>query len=182
MKNFIIVLLLGILFLSCNKSGDVTKNDTDSTSVEEGFPGYEPTFDTVSVIDNSGMRIHFEDDGGVKLVPVEVNGVTLKFVLDTGAAITNISLSEALYLYTKGKITEDDILSPVAVQTADGAISVNQVINLRELRLGSKTIYDVEATVVNDFGAPLLLGQNVLQEFGKFTIDNNLNEVVFQDE
>lgn len=39
--------------------------------------------------------------------------------------------------------------------------------------------YDVEASVVHNLEAPLLLGQSALSKFGKLTIDYNENKIVF---
>jgi hypothetical protein len=37
--------------------------------------------------------------------------------------------------------------------------------------MGDKTVTNVKATISNSLGAPLLLGQSVLNKFGKGTID-----------
>jgi aspartyl protease family protein len=39
---------------------------------------------------------------------------------------------------------------------------------------------NVKATVVDNVNAPLLLGQTVLERFGKIEIDNGNNEIIFK--
>ena len=50
-------------------------------------------------------------------------------------------------------------------------ISTGTVINLREVKLGNYTIRNVEASVVDNLEAPLLLGQSALNRFGKIEVD-----------
>ena len=73
----------------------------------------------------------------------------------------------------QGKITEDDILGQEQFQDATGGISVGTVINLRTVEIGGIMLHDVEATVVDNIQAPLLLGQTALAKFGKISIDYN---------
>mgnify|MGYP003421650086 FL=1 len=41
-----------------------------------------------------------------------------------------------------------------------------------KLKIGNKYLYNIECSISNNLTAPLLLGQNVLNKFGKVTIDN----------
>lgn len=111
-------------------------------------------------------------------IPVKINGMGLNMIFDTGASSTCITLAEAEYLYSKGNLSGDDILDYQPYQTADGNISVGLLINLREVIIGDKLLFrDVEAVVVENQQAPLLLGQSVMKHFGKISVDRE-NEVV----
>lgn len=120
-----------------------------------------------------GTKVKMEANGGVYLVPICVNGLDLKFIFDTGASSICISSAEALVMLRQGKITEDDILGQEQFQDATGGISVGTVINLRTVEIGGIMLHDVEATVVDNIQAPLLLGQTALAKFGKISIDYN---------
>ena len=64
-----------------------------------------------------------ERDNGVYKVPVTVNGVRMKFILDTGASLISMSDAEAEFMVKQGAITQDDVIGRSRFQDATGAIS-----------------------------------------------------------
>jgi aspartyl protease family protein len=118
--------------------------------------------------------------GGVFYIPCKINGVDMEFIFDTGASIISISTIEVLFLLKHNKLSEDDILGTSYFSDATGTISEGTLINLRKVQIGSRTLYDVRASVVNNLEAPLLLGQSALQQFGKVTIDYNNDQLIFE--
>lgn len=107
-------------------------------------------------------------------LPIKVNNVGFEMIFDTGASTTCITLAEAQYLFQKGSLTSDDLLEdgPALFQTADGSISVGLRVNLREVKIGDQiTLYNVEALVVDNMDAPLLLGQSVFKKFKEISVD-----------
>ena len=56
--------------------------------------------------------------------------------------------------------------------TADGSVSEGTVLNLRNVNFGGLTLDNVQASVVKNQRAPLLLGQSVMQKLGRIEIDN----------
>lgn len=126
-----------------------------------------------------GTKVKMESEGGVYLVPITVNGLDLKFIFDTGAYSICISSAEAAVMVRQGKISQDDVLGQQRFQDATGGISVGTVVNLRTVEIGGIVLQNVEATVVDNIAAPLLLGQTALAKFGKVTIDYNNNTIEF---
>ena len=118
-----------------------------------------------------GTKVKMEADGGVFLVPITLNGLDLKIIFDTGASSICISSAEATVKVRQGQITRDDILGQQQFQDATGRVSVGTVINLKTVEIGGIVLHDVEATVVDNIQAPLLLGQTALAKFGKISID-----------
>lgn len=118
-----------------------------------------------------GTKVKMEAAGGVYLVPINVNGLDLKFIFDTGASSICISSVEATVMVRQGKITNEDILGQQQFQDATGGVSVGTVINLKTVEIGGIVLHNVEATVVDNIQAPLLLGQTALAKFGKISID-----------
>lgn len=116
--------------------------------------------------------------GNTIMLPVKINGVGLDMIFDTGASSTCLTVAEAQYLYDKGLLSEDDILDIQTYQTADGNISVGLRVVLREIVIGETIcVSNVEALVVEDQQAPLLLGQSVLRNFREVSVDRE-NKVV----
>ena len=107
-------------------------------------------------------------------LPIKVNNVGFEMIFDTWASTTCITLAEAQYLFQKGSLTSDDLLEdgPALFQTADGSISVGLRVNLREVKIGDQiTLYNVEALVVDNMDAPLLLGQSFFKKFKEISVD-----------
>ena len=101
----------------------------------------------------------------------------MEVIFDTGASDVVISSVEALFLIKQGKLSEDDVLGTEYYQVANGEISSGTVVNLRSVQIGTKTLSDVRATVVDNMEAPLLLGQSVLDRFESVSIDYKNNVI-----
>lgn len=121
-----------------------------------------------------------ENESGVKYVWIEINGIRLRFIFDTGASSICISSSEASVLYRQGTLRKEDILEKEYFQDATGTISEGTKINLRTVKVGNIILNNVKATVIDNADAPLLLGQSVLENFGNIEIDNHNNVIIFK--
>ena len=124
-------------------------------------------------------KVHMTKEGGVYLVPITVNGLSLRFIFDTGASSISLSSAEALVMLRQGKISKEDIVGQQQFQDATGGISVGTIIRLHTVEIGGLVLENVEATVVDNIQAPLLLGQTALSKFGKVTINYNNNTIEF---
>lgn len=119
----------------------------------------------------SAQRIPMTPTGGVYTIPCEVNGLKLNPILDTGASDVSISLTEALFMLRNGYMSSSDILGTEYYRIANGDIVEGTGVILRKVKIGNKYIYNVKASVSHTINAPLLLGQSVLNQLGKFTVD-----------
>jgi aspartyl protease family protein len=128
---------------------------------------------------NGKTVVKMNKKNGVYEVPIEINGSKMSFIFDTGASDITISLTEATFLYKQGTLTDDDFLGTQQFQIADGSISEGTIINLKTIKIGNRTLSNVQASVIHNIVAPLLLGQSALAQFGKVSIDYNKNEITF---
>lgn len=119
------------------------------------------------------VRIKMQKDGGVYKIPCVVNGLKLKFIFDTGASNVCISLSEANLMLDNGYLDKKDIIGKGQAQIADGSIIDNTRIILREIKINDLILKDVEAVVVHELTAPLLLGQSAIEKLGKIQIEGD---------
>jgi aspartyl protease family protein len=131
---------------------------------------------------NNGEKtvVKMEKIGGVYQIPVLVNDVKMYFIFDTGASTISISETEAGFLWKQGKLTRKDIIGTANFSDANGDISEGTIILLKTIKIGRRTLNNVEASVVHNLNAPLLFGQSALGKFGKISIDNNKNEITFE--
>jgi aspartyl protease family protein len=124
--------------------------------------------------------LKMELQNGVRYVWIEINGIRLRFIFDTGASSICISSSEASVLYRQGTLQKEDILDVQYFQDATGTISEGTRINLKTVKIGERTLNNIEATIIDNSQAPLLLGQTAFEKFGKISIDNEKGEITFE--
>lgn len=187
MNNFTYTLLFCVSFFGCvhpegkeyerNQGKHEGRNTGNSNE-----PGVNTTVTNVPDTDIFKERnvLQMEVENGVRYVWVEINGIKLRFIFDTGASSICISPAEATVLYRQGTLRTEDILDVEYFQDATGRISEGTKINLREIRIGNMVLEDVKATVVNSINSPLLLGQTVLERFGSIEIDNENCKIIFR--
>lgn len=171
-------LIGGILFSSCsrcsrsgNESRYSTKSERSHTSVKRD----------ISTSKASGTNVvHMTKHGGVYEVPAKINGVEMHFIFDTGASDVTISFTEALFLLKNGKLKNEDFVGVANYLIADGSIAEGTIINLRTVQIGSRKLKNVQASIVHNLDAPLLLGQSALEEFGEFSINYKKGTITFK--
>lgn len=183
-----IVILFSFMIFGCDhpESKNYERNQGEHKQFQNQSSVDEPSINAVesSVPDNTFIEsrnvLQMEREGGVRFVWIEINGIRLRFIFDTGASSICISPAEATVLYRQGTLTKEDVLDVEYFQDATGKISEGTSINLREVKIGDMILDNVKATVVDNVNAPLLLGQTVLERFGKIEIDNENNEIIFK--
>lgn len=122
------------------------------------------------------ISITYEEMSGVKVIPVKLNGVAMNMIYDTGCSGIHLSLNELQTLYKNGKLSQDDILGVEYTSIADGSIVENGSINIKEIKIGDGenciVLHDKTATVALNQVAPILLGNEVLDELASVEVDN----------
>lgn len=170
MKLLIYYFFALIIFISCTQSGRRrSENQLEPKSSKKPY---------LNKVSSTIIKMHKID--GVNQFPVEINGIQMYFIFDTGAGMVSISNVEANFLFKQGSLTKEDILGKANFIDANGDISEGTIINLRSIKIGEKIIYNIQASVVNNIKAPLLLGQTALEKFGKISIDNKRGEITFE--
>lgn len=159
--------ILFLLFLSCNHP------EEKKFQRNQGYRNPQE-------IDLSSNIVKMELENGVRYIWVEINGIRLRFIFDTGASSICISPAEATVLYRQGTLKNEDFLDVEYFQDATGRISEGTIINLRQVKIGNFVLENVKATIIDNVNAPLLLGQTVLERFGKIEIDNIKGEIIFK--
>ncbi len=120
--------------------------------------------------------------GGVYEIPILINGVLkLNFIFDAGAADVSISSDVALTLIRTGTVKNEDFIGTETYKFADGSTAKSKVFLIKEIQIGDKKVFNIKTSISNSLTAPLLLGQSVLNKFGKVTIDYKKEIIVFED-
>lgn len=105
-------------------------------------------------------------------VTANVNGIDMRFVLDTGCSGVQLTPAELYFLIHMNKLKEEKIDTSLAVcQYADGSQKHCQTLLLDSVKIGGIKIDSIHCTVEENMDAPPLLGQSVLMGLGEVTID-----------
>lgn len=182
-SDIVAIILIAISLISCaHKSGhnNRVRNHTRSeVTYDNSQSDRRGSSDRTEKKIGDHTKVRMKKEGGIYLVPIIVNGLNLDFIFDTGASSISLSAAEATVMVRQGMITEDDIVGQAEFTDATGAISVGTIVLLRTVQIGDIVLHNVEASVVDNIQAPLLLGQTALAKFGKVTIDYDNNTIEF---
>lgn len=165
MKNinyYIFVLLISMCIVSCKQKNTAPPYNLDRH--------------------NTAISIPYEEMGGVKVIPVKLNGITMNMIYDTGCSGLHLSLNEVQTLAKNGKLEAGDILDADYSRIADGSIVENGAINIKEIEIGGKEgliLHNVRASVALNQEAPILLGNTVLDELASVEVDNVAKTINF---
>jgi len=175
MRSLFFIYILMILLSGCSgcsRSGrrQVLSNHTGAQSHD----------DNITTIHGNKTVVKMEKIDGVFQIPVEIDGVKMSFVFDTGASTISISESEASFLRKQGLLLDSDIKGNANFQDATGQFSEGTIINIKTVKIGDRVLSNIEASVVHNLNAPLLFGQSALARFGKIFIDNNNETITFE--
>ena len=121
----------------------------------------------------SQTSIDMEKINNIYMIPCKVNGLKLKFILDTGASDVSISQTEAQFMLKNGYLNKEDIGEKEYYTLANGNIAEGVIINLREIEIGGIILKNIKASIILEQKAPLLLGQTALQKLGAYKIIEN---------
>ena len=185
-QTFYSVLIFSLFYLllgfGCSKSGrrnTASKQDGETLS-ERTSPKFTPSPVNTPQIRQNKTVVKMNKTGGVYEIPTEINGVAMHFIFDTGAGLISISDNEIKLLQKQGKFSPDDIIGKGNFVDANGNITEGTIINLKTVKIGDLVLDNVEASVVHNLKAPLLMGQSALEKFGKISIDYKKAEITFE--
>ena len=167
--KFAILLSIIIMLTSCG-------NNSSSTKAPIKLPSQGGKRSERSII-----KVPYSERGNVKIIPVKLNDVSMDMIFDTGCSGLHISLHELQTLQKNGQFFETDCIGTSLSQIADGSVVENGLIVLRKVAITDEVVLtDVEASVALNQDAPLLLGNNVLNEFSSIIIDNENKTINFK--
>lgn len=118
------------------------------------------------------IEVPFVPVHGNYSVKCNINSLPLNFIFDTGASIVSMSQLEANFMLKNGYLDKSDFIGTDHFVDANGDVTENSIINLREVEFAGVKLSNVKASVVKNQKAPLLLGQSVLGRLGSIEIDN----------
>jgi hypothetical protein len=109
------------------------------------------------------------------------DAVTVKFIVDSGAANVTIPQDVVLTLFRGGSLARSDFIGTQTYVLADGSELPSPQFVIHSLKLGSHVVRNVVASVAPVEADPLL-GQSFLSKLPAWTFDNSHGRLVVTDE
>jgi peptidoglycan-associated lipoprotein len=119
-----------------------------------------------------------QDKTGFYIIPVILNGFNDEFIFDDSSP-AKVSLDKALQMLSDGIIGKTDFEGDPASVLANNSIRNNSIFNIKELRIGAKTIRNIKFVVVHRQQVPIVMGKQILQRIGSYNIDQNEKTITF---
>lgn len=124
------------------------------------------------------QTINLKKDNGVFYTPVILNNIiTIDMMIDTGAAECSIPPCVANTLIKTNTLIFSDILPSQNYILADGTIVTCKRFILKSLKIGNRTLYNIECSVSSSDSSGLILGSNVFKKL-KFIKLNYINNTL----
>lgn len=165
--NILFFFITATFFISCGNK----KVKPEPLSNSQYYSSYD--YDNV-------VEVPFKKQGGIRTIQVKINDcVEYPMIFDTGCSGMSISILELASLIKHGYISEDDLVGVTQAQIADGSIINEAVVNLRKLKIGDYECSNVQASISENSGAPLLLGNGALKNVESFRVDDDARVIKF---
>ena len=110
-------------------------------------------------------RIRMAPDGHF-WIRASVNGVTRRFLVDTGATLTAIAANTA----EEAEIEPQQLRQTVVLKTANGTAAA-QLATIEELRVGNAVARNMDAVIVPGIGDINVLGMNFLSRLKSWRVE-----------
>jgi len=176
---FTLVIVGIFLYTGCSRSGRKNiVNKNNNLVLTQGNPA-QPTENNTSVKTSKSV-VKMKKANGVYEIPTEINGVPMHFIFDTGAGLISISETEINLLREQGKFSYQDVVGTGNFMDANGDITEGTIVLLKTVKIGDRILNNIEASVVHNLTAPLLMGQSALEKFGRISIDYKNEEITFE--
>lgn len=108
-----------------------------------------------------------------------VNGITILFEFNKAEKEVYISPAATMKLLKDGSIDKTDFKGDVNKILGTGTVTDKAVLTIKELKIGRNVVKNLDVTVNSKAKQDIVFGDNTLQKFGAYTIDDKDNKVIF---
>lgn len=171
MGRFLLIAFVGFGFLSAmlgrtHSRGSSGENEYFAKARAEQEQAYEEAqrANEPTVISNDGTVELNRNDDGHFYADVQVNGVLVHMLVDTGASTIALSRDDARSVGIATSIGMNDVVG----EGADGNV-YGEYVKIDRMELGPKTVQGLDGIVLNS-GTQSLLGQSFLAKFASVEI------------
>ena len=134
---------------------------------------------SINPADNTTKFIE-QSKTGVYLAECLVNSYRETFAYDQHSPAM-ISLDKAMDLLKSGGISKEDFEGDYEKVLQNNTIVKNAIINLKEVRIANKSVFDVKVKVNYKLKYDLVFGDDVLKRFGKYRYDTKAHKLIINE-
>lgn len=181
-------LWLFLFFKTAPKAAELAKNEvlenvfnikiSNDTINRENNDSLIKTSDTIN--DTSLIAIPIEVSEHSAHIMAKVNGVDMRFMIDTGCSTIQLTSAEFFHLKHLGLISESDIVDETVCTYADNSSQKCKVVKLKNIIIGGIEIKNVKAVIQENADASLLLGQSILKQLGEVSINYDEKKMIIK--
>jgi hypothetical protein len=177
MKKIITFIMLAVALISCNSKGS---KEYDPYAIKDS---------SKKEVEKSSFQIPFKTtESQIKTIHVKLNNTNgYDAIFDTGCSGMLISKLEMIELIKSGTITENDYVGDAQSSIADGSVINNPIYTIKEISVTDSkgkthSINNVQATVVDNINAEILIGSTVIDNLAKksYTVDLRKKTITFE--
>lgn len=172
MQKLVLVLLFGSVFVGALMPAvepvldSSAETSSSADQIIKAAPPSETPPQTHVEVGSGSVTLERARDGHF-YAEAQVNGMPIKFLIDTGATAIALSREDA----QRAAVPTDPALDEVVGTGASGPVK-GQFVTLERVSLGPTQVRDIDAAVLAG-GTQSLLGQTFLSQFQAVTIEGN---------
>ncbi len=144
---------------------------------------YNPDITKIGIAINPAdntVKYTVQPKTGVYMAECLVNSYREEFAYDQHSSAM-ISLAKAMDLLKSGGISKEDFEGDPAKVLKDNTIVKNAIINLKEVRIANKSVFNVKVRVDYKLKYDLVFGDEVMKRFGKYRYDTKLQKLIIDE-
>ncbi|MCK9616881.1 MAG: OmpA family protein [Lentimicrobiaceae bacterium] len=139
----------------------------------------EQKIDIITQPDVNTVAINILPNNNIE-IPCIVDGFNRKIIFEKAEKDLTVSLEQTLKLLQDGAIGKSDFKGDAEKILAEGSVADKAVFTIKEMRIGDKTINNIEAIVSHRLKVPMMFGETILSKFSNFTIDEKKKQLIFK--
>ncbi len=109
-----------------------------------------------------------------------VNGYTTQITLSEEGPGLSFSEDATLKMLKSGAIGKTDFVGDAEKILGNNSIADKSVFTVGEINIATKSVFDLEATVLKNQKAALIMSEKVLKRFGTYSIDKEKKQIIFK--
>ena len=136
-----------------------------------------PLVQIITAPDQDTVKLNTDSDGFF-LLPMIIDGLNYQVALAEGEeSYLQFSKEETLKLLQQGIISKTDFEGDTETILANSSVADKAVFRLREVRIGTRIQKNIKARVSLLQKVTVMLGEDLLNRFGQYTIDRKKKEM-----
>ncbi|NVO21671.1 MAG: OmpA family protein [Bacteroidetes bacterium] len=135
---------------------------------------------TIQINPEDNIVRYVETSDQLMVIDAVINGHKQSVTIGDGGTGLSFSTDMALKLLKEGAIGKTDFAGDPEKILANSTIVDKATFNVAEINIANKSAFDLEATVLQKQKAEVLMNESILKKFGKYTIDKDKKQIIFQ--